>query len=100
MEITLYIMLMAVTLFFTYINYSSNHEHTPFLHYMTGVLWIALALNVLVVLWFIPTQNDYIPLTKNSEWYQLELAVLYGIIGIGILISEQVTSMGNGEDAG
>ena len=99
MEITLFILLTVVAMFFTYINYSSNHEHTAFLHYMSGVLWIALALNVLVINYYITTGGiDYVDKTANSTWYQLELAVLYGIIGFGILVTEQVTISGNGED--
>ena len=83
MELTLYLVLAGVTLFFTYLSFSKTADQTIINQFIAGLLWFALSFNSLVIHYFIPngSTSSYTAITKNSEYYQILLAVLYGAIG-------------------
>ena len=73
-------------MFFTYLAFSKNADQTVINTGLAGALWIITGANSLVLLWFIPLSNDYASITKNSEWWQIQLALIFGLIGFSILI--------------
>jgi len=88
MELTLYILLYATALFFTYLTYSKNTDKTVFNKFLCGLIWFALALNTFQITYFIPngSTSSYTVITKNSEFYQILTALLYGMIGFSTWI--------------
>ena len=79
MEITLFYLLTAVTIFYTYLAFSKQIDQTVINTGLAGALWIITGANSLVLLWFIPLSNDYASITKISEWWQIQLAFIFAL---------------------
>ena len=88
MELAVYQLLTAVTIFFTYLSYSRLVDQTDLNKVLSGLLWIVLALNTFVIHYYLPngSVSSYTPITKNSEYWQTLLALVYGVIGFSIWI--------------
>jgi len=84
MEITLYLMLSTITLFFTYLSFSRTVYITNVNKFIAGLCWLTLSINSFVIHYYLVLSNDYIRLADNSKYWQMELAFLFAAIGLMI----------------
>ena len=86
MELVVYSLLTLVTISFTYFSFSKNIDQTDFNKALCGLFWLALAFNTLVIHYYIPngSASSYTPITKNSEYWQVILCLVYGITGFSM----------------
>ena len=99
MELSIYALFCMVAIFFTYLAYSKNVDQTDFNKFLAGVIWMALALNTFVISYYIPngSVSSYTPITKNSEYWQIITALIYGFIGFSIWIQLALDRLSNKE---
>lgn len=86
MELTLYVLLTWVSVFFTYLAYSKNIDQTDMNKLLAGILWLVTAANSLVIRYYIPngSESSYTAITDNSNYWQIFLAVVYMFLGLSI----------------
>ena len=100
MELSIYALFCMVAIFFTYLAYSKNVDQTDINKFLAGLIWFALAFNTFVISYYISngSVSSYTAITKNSEYWQILTALIYGFIGFSIWIQLALDRMKDKED--
>lgn len=86
MEITLFCLVVVAAMFFTYLSFARTVDQTEINQGLAAALWAVAAGNSFVLKWFIPSDTSYTELTKNSEYYQVILGVVFAMVSLGLLV--------------
>lgn len=86
MELTLYLLLVWVSVFWTYLVYSKNIDQTHINKFIAGLLWMFTGFNSLVIHYYIPngSVSSYTSITDNSNYWQIELMLVFCILGLSM----------------
>lgn len=86
MEVGIFILVVVVAMFFTYLSFSKTVDQTEINQALAGALWAIASGNVLVIRYFLAndTPSGFTELVKNSTYWQIILCVAFGMVSFGI----------------